>query len=1037
MNRIIKMSFVSLIFVISFSDIVFSQQVWTNYTAGSGLPASKVRRLCMAPDGTGWCISDPDFYYFDGQKWILKDVLASENLGHVQSNFSLMAVDNRGRLIIGLQYCLWRIKDDKAEALAPPDGYMERVNSLTTAPNGDIWAGTDFGYLEGKFISKISDSTWTKYSVDDKNITIDSISAGSDGTVFAASLAGGYRFDGTSWSKIYTGSDNNRLLGIYRMIEAGPNDSAWITDVSSNVLRFNGETQTWTRYTKTDGLVDDFNLRDIAVAPNGQVWFATPSGVSRYDGVSWRTFTVLDGLLSNDVYSISFGGDGSVWFGTSIGVSRFDPSAPGSGDVTNPAELTGYTIKNFQNSFLQKHIVSQGDYIWYGTADGLVQRNVITGTEQQFFSGDGLSLNGVSHLISAPNGDIWVTSGNGAACYNGSVWKKFTSVNGLTGSSITDIAAAPNGNIWIGFPGGMSVFNGSTWRTFYGGDGLIPAEGTYYSSGSLCNALAVGPDGTVWSTSSAESGSIKYGLYTNSVVSSFNGTLWTKQGDFPTRYINVLTVGGDGKVWAGSGQWMGSGGYVTVFDGISWNRPEITSFGETVSSIRISPEGIPWVCIPSSGLFRNTGAVWEKFTTADGLPGAVYDIAFQPDGTPWAVSPNGLSRLEGNRWETVVGVDSPQTNTFKCAAVDSRGVLWAGSGEGILSFDGSRWAEASIENGGYLVSLIADKTGTVWAGFQNGIGLWRYNGIAWKKMGIDDGLNVADRYSVMTTAILPDNGMMATIYEDNGYILKLITFHNGVWETSSLGSSVVANVVTPDGGNWFATEWTVSWYANGQSGLFTVDRDFPGKKIISLAAGPEGKIWVGTDAGASLYDGAGWDSSIASKLLGRDVRTIMCGADGKTWFGTSSGISVLDGTEWSYLTEELPNKKINCITASSEGTVWIATDGGMTRLIPKPASIETGTAPSAFSIKGNYPNPFNPGTVIQYSLKNPERIELVIYSVTGQKIRTLVSERMDAGSHSAVWNGRDDSGKQVSSGAYIALLRAGKALSSHMMMLIK
>jgi len=66
----------------------------------------------------------------------------------------------------------------------------------------------------------------------------------------------------------------------------------------------------------------------------------------------------------------------------------------------------------------------------------------------------------------------------------------------------------------------------------------------------------------------------------------------------------------------------------------------------------------------------------------------------------------------------------------------------------------------------------------------------------------------------------------------------------------------------------------------------------------------------------------------------------------------------------------------------------------------------------------NYPNPFNPTTIIEFSIQKEAKVDLVIFSITGQKIKTLVHNEFIKGVHSIIWNGDDESGKLVSSGIY-------------------
>ncbi len=80
--------------------------------------------------------------------------------------------------------------------------------------------------------------------------------------------------------------------------------------------------------------------------------------------------------------------------------------------------------------------------------------------------------------------------------------------------------------------------------------------------------------------------------------------------------------------------------------------------------------------------------------------------------------------------------------------------------------------------------------------------------------------------------------------------------------------------------------------------------------------------------------------------------------------------------------------------------------------------------PERFRLEQNYPNPFNPETVIRYQLAVGSKVELSVYNVLGQKMRTLVKGHQSPGWHEVVWDGRDDSGKPVSSGVYIYRLSA-------------
>jgi len=94
--------------------------------------------------------------------------------------------------------------------------------------------------------------------------------------------------------------------------------------------------------------------------------------------------------------------------------------------------------------------------------------------------------------------------------------------------------------------------------------------------------------------------------------------------------------------------------------------------------------------------------------------------------------------------------------------------------------------------------------------------------------------------------------------------------------------------------------------------------------------------------------------------------------------------------------------------------------------------------PTVTKLSYNYPNPFNPETTIDYSLKEPGNISLEIYNIRGQKVNTLINEFKDVGYHSVIWNGRDSNDNQVSSGIYFYKLNVnGKTEAVKKCLLLK
>jgi hypothetical protein len=89
--------------------------------------------------------------------------------------------------------------------------------------------------------------------------------------------------------------------------------------------------------------------------------------------------------------------------------------------------------------------------------------------------------------------------------------------------------------------------------------------------------------------------------------------------------------------------------------------------------------------------------------------------------------------------------------------------------------------------------------------------------------------------------------------------------------------------------------------------------------------------------------------------------------------------------------------------------------------------------PSAISLRANRPNPFNPSTTISFSIPRESVVSLAVYNLGGQVVRTLVNDIRATGNHTVTWDGRDSSGRDVSSGVYLyRLITEGKIVARRM-----
>ena len=130
---------------------------------------------------------------------------------------------------------------------------------------------------------------------------------------------------------------------------------------------------------------------------------------------------------------------------------------------------------------------------------------------------------------------------------------------------------------------------------------------------------------------------------------------------------------------------------------------------------------------------------------------------------------------------------------------------------------------------------------------------------------------------------------------------------------------------------------------------------------------------------------------------------------------------------------ELTDARLEYIrwAGDAEGTFYIDD----MRLIPEavleslePTAVSVsggGVVPTGYVLSQNYPNPFNPETTIRYELAEAGVVQVLLYTVSGQLIRTLVDGEYVAGNYSVTWDGRDDAGRDVASGVYVSRMEVG------------
>jgi hypothetical protein len=164
------------------------------------------------------------------------------------------------------------------------------------------------------------------------------------------------------------------------------------------------------------------------------------------------------------------------------------------------------------------------------------------------------------------------------------------------------------------------------------------------------------------------------------------------------------------------------------------------------------------------------------------------------------------------------------------------------------------------------------------------------------------------------------------------------------------------------------------------------------------------------------------------------------------YFGAEDGqlkIGILDITgvhripagEGPILTLKAKAKDLSSLKISKAILVDQNANAFLANIVEK--SARATSLPDQYCLHQNYPNPFNPETEISYDLPNDSWVKLLIYNISGQKVKTLVDRFEAAGHKTVIWDGKNQEGDRVASGVFFYRLEAGEFTATKKMVMIR
>ena len=570
--------------------------VWQQVPITIGLDRVEPRSLHRTPDGRLWIgTTAGSVHVYDGTGF---EVFTSPDVPGGDVYVIERATD--GSEWIGTRNGVARYADGDFQTLSINDRLARKpVLGIASESDGSIWIGTHSGLL--RYDGQNYDSFTATNGLPSNFINC--LLKARDGTLWLGTGSGLVSYDGRSFQKI----DLFPSLidpGIGTTIFQSKEGPIWFSSadlVFNGALRYDGKS--FSQLTSESGLLSD-HIWDTAETSDGDLWFATPAGLSRFNGSTVINYTEKDGLVGGSVSNIFADSDDVLWCTGLRSVFRFDPKGFKGFTSRDGLQKRGGVTPEILDSE-----PSQDGGFWIGTGWGGLYRT--DGKTFQHVEDSVSEDSYVRDIHQDADGQLWLATRSGIIKHEGS-----RSVRVFDGDWIAAVTKDLEGNLWYGqgwAGGGLSRYNPETGESeFFTTAHGLPNNEVW--------ALATSADGGVWVGTGG-------GLarYRNGKIEDFRDSLGISTGG-----IFDLRIDADETLWIGSGQglhqWDGFERLsITAADGLP---------GQHIWRSARTPDGIIWMGSDSHGLLGYDGKAVTELDMRDGLLGnSVLALAPNSDGS--------------------------------------------------------------------------------------------------------------------------------------------------------------------------------------------------------------------------------------------------------------------------------------------------------------------------------------------------------------------------------------------------------------------
>jgi signal transduction histidine kinase len=519
------------------------------------------------------------------------------------------------------------------------------ITSLAQTPDGYLWLGTAFGLLRFDGIRSVP---WQPPAGEHlPSGSIRSLLAARDGQLWIGTSEGL-----ASW-KDGKLTHYSELAGQVRPLLEDREGTVWAGGFVASTGRLCAIQSGGTHCYGADGR---FGREVISLYEDsrGYLWAGAVNGLWRWKPGPPKLYPMPD-LVS----AVREGDDGALLIVTRAGIRQLiDGKAetypvPGAGRPLQPIRL----------------LRDRNDGLWIGTVDGGIL-HVHEGRTDQFARSDGLSGNFVQGLFEDREGNIWVATSDGLDRFREFAIPTTSVKRGLSDAFVSSVVAARDGSVWLGARDGLNRWNNGQLTTYRKRNSGLPDDSV--------DSIFEDYRGRIW-------------VGTRRGVAYLENNRFTPVSDMPAGRVHSVAGDSVGNLWVNQDQSLFHLLGKTVVERIPWVR-----LGQTEDPRALLPdpmEGGLWLGFGNGVAYFKGGQVRASYTEADGLgKGRVTGLQRDRDGTLWAATEGGLSRVKNGRIATLTSRNGLPCDTVHWVMEDDDRSFWLYTACGL-----ARIARAELE----------------------------------------------------------------------------------------------------------------------------------------------------------------------------------------------------------------------------------------------------------------------------------------------------------------------------------------------------